>query len=253
MCVLALAWRAHPRWPIVLAGNRDEFHQRPASPLARWDAPSQVIAGRDLQSGGTWLAVSELGRLAVVTNLRGYGAPAPDLVSRGALVGDVVAGVGENADLDRLDPERFNPFNLIVVDAGQARFLCNRPQATRALLDSGIHGLSNGALDEPWPKTLRLKSLMAEWLQGPATEPTRLLDGLREAAIPPIGVPPADASDIAQEPRLSSIFIDDPIYGTRCSTVVAIDHQGHGVIIERRFTPDAARAGDTSIPFNWPG
>src|SRR3546814_7425922 len=88
MCVLAFAWRAHPHWPLIAAGNRDELHARPAQPLARWDRPDHLLAGRDLQSGGTWLGVSEQGRFAVVTNLRGYGAPEPGRASRGALVTD---------------------------------------------------------------------------------------------------------------------------------------------------------------------
>jgi len=75
MCVLALAWQAHPRWRLIVAGNRDELHARPAAALARWDGPAQILAGRDLQSGGTWMGVSEQARFVVVTNLRGFGAP----------------------------------------------------------------------------------------------------------------------------------------------------------------------------------
>src|ERR1700754_2725628 len=98
MCILAFAWQAHPRWHLVLAGNRDERHDRPAAPLARWEAPADLIAGRDLKSGGTWLGVSEKGRLAVVTNLRGHGGPDPAKVSRGALVADLLAGEGAYGD-----------------------------------------------------------------------------------------------------------------------------------------------------------
>ena len=104
MCVLAFAWNAHPRWRLVLAGNRDELHERPAAPLARWREPDHILAGRDLLAGGTWLGVSEQGRLAVVTNLRGFGPPAPDMASRGALVRDVLAGDGAHADPDAIEP-----------------------------------------------------------------------------------------------------------------------------------------------------
>src|SRR3546814_14928386 len=97
MCVLAFAWRAHPHWPLIAAGNRDELHARPAQPLARWDRPDHLLAGRDLQSGGTWLGVSEQGRFAVVTNLRGYGAPEPGRAARGALVPDPLSGKGRFA------------------------------------------------------------------------------------------------------------------------------------------------------------
>ena len=97
MCVLAFAWRAHPRWQLVVAGNRDELHTRPTAPLARWTDPDHLLAGRDLLSGGTWLGVSGQGRFAVVTNLRGHGAPRADAESRGRLLRDYLAGDGERA------------------------------------------------------------------------------------------------------------------------------------------------------------
>src|ERR1700760_2772707 len=110
MCVLALAWKAHPAWRLVLAGNRDEFHARPAAPLARWSAdPGGVLAGRDLQSGGTWLGVSEEGRFAVVTNLRPGQSAAPDAPSRGVLLADLLTGEGPYAGLHTGDLAAFNP------------------------------------------------------------------------------------------------------------------------------------------------
>lgn len=253
MCVLAFAWRAHPRWPLVVAGNRDELHARPAQPLARWDRPSHLIAGRDLQSGGTWLGVSEQGRFAVVTNLRGYGMPEPDRPSRGELVTDVLSGEGSYADPRSAQLSDFNPFNLIAADRDQACFLSNRPKDVRTLLAPGIYGLSNGALDEPWPKTLRLKGMLLEWIVRDAKQPEVLLDDLREESLPGVGMRTAVSSDAPQEPPLTPIFIRNPVYGTRCSTVVAIDDRGRGVIIERRYDPAGDAAGETSLPFSWPG
>ena len=247
MCVLALAWRAHPRWQLIVAGNRDEYHARPASPLARWaDAPG-LLAGRDLQSGGTWLGVSELGRLVVVTNLRGFeleeGRP-----SRGALVTDLLGG-GDPAAVPIM---AYNPVNLIAVDTEQAHFLSNRPQAVQSRLAPGFYGLSNGTLDEPWPKTLRLKSILLDWCMGPADHVEALLAGLGEEILPDIGIDPVTPSDVPQEPNHSPIFIRDPIYGTRCSSVVAIDRDGRGLFIERRFTAGGEVAGETRLPFSWP-
>src|SRR4051794_38720123 len=178
MCVLAFAWRAHPRWRLIVAGNRDEFHDRPARPLARWDRPSHVLAGRDLQSGGSWLGVSERGRFAVVTNLRGYGVPEPGRASRGALVTDFLSGEGRYAEPRDDDLSDFNPFNLITADRERAYFLSNRPENVRSLLAPGIYGLSNGALDEPWPKTMRLKEVLLEWIVTAATQPEVLLEDL---------------------------------------------------------------------------
>ncbi len=251
MCVLAFAWRAHPRWPLVVAGNRDELHARPAQALARWDRPNHLLAGRDLQSGGSWLGVSERGRFAVVTNLRGYGGPEPGRVSRGALVTDLLAGEGPHADLRDAQLADFNPFNLILADRERACFLSNRPTNVRSELAPGIYGLSNGALDEPWPKTMRLKEILLEWIVSANRPPEVLLDDLREERLPSVGIRSAGPSDVPQEPALSPIFIRDRVYGTRCSTVVAVDDQGHGVIVERRYTPAGDEAGQTALSFSW--
>jgi uncharacterized protein with NRDE domain len=234
-----------------VAGNRDELHARSAGPLARWDKPSDVLAGRDLQSGGTWLGISERGRFAVVTNLRGYGLPEPGRTSRGLLVTDVLSGEGRYTDLRDADLSDFNPFNLIAADRERAHFLSNRPQNVRSLLAPGIYGLSNGALDEPWPKTMRLKEMLLEWIVSEAAQPEILLDGLRDEGLPGVGIRSAIPSDVPQEPPLSPIFIRNPVYGTRCSTVVAVDDQGQGVIIERRYTPAGGEAGETSLSFSW--
>ena len=252
MCVLAFAWQAHPHWRLVAAGNRDEYHARPAQPLEQWAEPAHLLAGRDLKSGGTWLGLSEQGRFAVVTNLRGYGGPDPDKASRGALVTDYLAGTGTYANLGSAPLADFNPVNLIVADRDQARFLSNRPRTIRTALAPGLYGLSNGALDEPWPKTMRLKSALLDWIMGDAADPALLFDGLREEVLPDVGIDSPTPSDVPQEPNHSPIFIRDPVYGTRCSTVVAIDKAGRGVIIERRFSPDGVETGETKLSFNWP-
>jgi uncharacterized protein with NRDE domain len=253
MCVLAFAWRAHPHWLLLAAGNRDEYHARPAAPLERWDDPAHLIAGRDLQSGGTWLGLSEQGRFAVVTNLRGFGAPEPGRASRGALVTDYLAGSGAWADPDTAPLAELNPVNLIVADRRRARFLSNRPDTLRTALAPGVYGLSNGSLDEPWPKTMRLKSVLLDWITGPRANPALLFGGLREEALPDIGLDPPLPSDVPQEPNHSPIFIRNPVYGTRCSTIVAIDMAGRGTITERRFSPEGMETGRTALSFAWPG
>ena len=146
----------------------------------------------------------------------------------------------------------YNPVNLIAIDIGHAHFLSNQPKPVRTRLAQGLYGLSNGTLDEPWPKTLRLKSILLEWCTGPADHPDALLDGLAEEILPDIGLDPAIPSDVPQEPNHSPIFIRHSIYGTRCSSVVAIDHAGQGIFIERRFTASGEPAGDTRLSFSWP-
>ncbi|UZW55497.1 NRDE family protein [Sphingobium sp. JS3065] len=246
MCIMAMAWNAHPRWRLILIGNRDELHARPAAPLARWDRPGHLVAGRDLLSGGTWMGVSEQGRAAIVTNLRGYGDPRPDRASRGALVTDLLAG-RETAALDD-----FNPFNLISIEGERAHFLTNRPTPLRTELAPGLYGLSNGALDAPWPKTLALKSALLDWLVAGAANPLTLFGALRSESLPQTGIAPDTPSDVPAEALISPIFIRDPVYGTRCGTIIAIDAQGQGTITERRFDADGTQTGESSIPFAWP-
>lgn len=248
MCVLALAFEQHPLWRVVAAGNRDELHARPSDPLHRWPGAGHILAGQDLKSGGTWMGVSEEGRLAVVTNLRGFGPPAPDSPSRGLLLRDLLAGDGGYARPSDADLAAFNPFNLIALIDGRLRFASNRPTVDRRALAAGVYGLSNGPLDAPWPKTERLKGMLETWLRADAERPETLLDALRDEAPPSIQAgPPSDAPEPPQTP----IFVRNPVYGTRCSTVVAIGRDGEGVIIERRYDADGRATGETALGFAW--
>jgi uncharacterized protein with NRDE domain len=252
MCVLAFAWRSHPDWPLVLAGNRDELHARPAAALARWDDAPAVLGGRDLEGGGTWLGVSEAGRLAVVTNLRGFGPPRPETPSRGRLARDILTGEGPYARFAAQDLDAFNPMNLIVVSDGEPRFCANRPASSIRTLAAGIYGLSNGDLDAPWPKTRRLKGALAAWLEGSDHEPGLLLAALADETRPPDAELPSTGLDLERERLVSPIFIRAERYGTRCSSVVCVDCDGRGEILERRFGPGGAALGETSLQFSWP-
>lgn len=252
MCIVAFAWQAHPRWKLLAIGNRDEMHARPAEPLARWDDPTHLLAGRDVTAGGTWLGVSEQGRLAVVTNLSGYGAPDPARASRGDLLKDFLSGEGRYSQLAGTDFSDFNPFNLITVDRDEAAVHSNRPSATSEPLVPGVHGLSNGPLDRPWPKSGYLNTALGQWIESGSGDPADLLESLTDQ----MTFPPAEQNDAnpvpALEPEHSAVFIRNPVYGTRCSTVVAIDHSGKGMIIERRYASSGQSTGETSLAFAWP-
>ena len=247
MCVAALAWHAHPRWRLVAIGNRDELHARPAASLARWDDRSGILAGRDLVGGGTWLGVSEAGRFVLVTNRRGFGDPDPARRSRGELVGAFLTAADSPAPLDA-----YNPFNLVAASGERLEYLTNSPESLRALLGHGVYGLSNGALDEPWPKTLALKQAVTDWLAAGDADLTPLFAILASEDRPALGLPSFEASDIPVEPRDTPPFIRSALYGTRCSTVVTVDHTGHGRIAERRFDATGAVTGDTALDFRWP-
>ena len=238
MCVAALAWQTHPDRLLVVIANRDEYHERPTAPLARWpDDRRTIIAGKDLQAGGTWLGVNGGGRLALVTNYRVESYPRPDLASRGSLVS------GWLRDQPPTDGATMNPYNLVLVEPGVARLATNYPEAKVCDLASGVHGVSNGPLASPWAKTERLCAALVDWLTAGAPSIEPLFIALRDET--PLAGP-------GPEPHLSPVFIRDPVYGTRCSTVVIVGADGAGRIVERRFDPSGGKTGETALDFVWP-
>jgi uncharacterized protein with NRDE domain len=233
MCVVALALDCHARWRLVLAGNRDEYHARAADPLARWQDAPHVIAGRDRQAGGGWLGISGEGRLAVVTNIRDPKGPDPEKASRGALVGEWLVG-GTVPDIERLSG--YNPFNLLLMDGGGASLYSNLPTPQRLSLGSGIHGLSNGHPGENWPRRSAAEAALKAWIDRDGA-PEELFTLLRD-------------EQIADDQGLP-IFLRAPVYGTRCSTIVLVDHEGRGSIAERRFLADGVADGASEEEFSW--
>ena len=249
MCLLAIGWMCHPRWRLVMAGNRDEFHDRPAAPLAPWDGTS-ILGGRDLRSGGSWAAVDTRGRMAVVTNVRD-----PQAVRSGPSRGDLVAGFLRGmatasgfADHLVAAAPAFAPFNLLLADADGLEYIGNHPLLRRRLAP-GVHGMSNGPLDAPWPKTQRLMGALSSWMSVPGAPLDSLWRALEDetpvadAALPDTGI------GLERERWLATAFIRGADYGTRASTLVLVHHSGRGQIHERRFGPLGVAAGADSIPF----
>lgn len=229
MCVVALAHQAHPDWPLILIGNRDEFHARPAAPLAEWDDGSGIVAGRDLQAGGTWLGVHRpSGRAVVVTNVRGA-MPDPAKESRGALVSDMLRGEGRFADPVAGDLPRFNAFNLFAVGDGKVRLLTNRPVPLIMPLDPGVHALANEPVDAPCPRAERLR-LALEAVVAASGDPEGLLDSLMAEDDP-------------------ALFLRGDVYGTRASTLVAASAGGDVRMIERRYEKGGRPIGTTALEF----
>lgn len=251
MCVLAFAWDVHPRWRLVLVGNRDELHARPSAPLARWpDAPG-LIAGRDLEAGGTWMGVAEPARAAVVTNVRDPGL-GHDGLSRGLLVTDFLRGpdgAAEHAVRLAGVASRYRPFNLLLFDGKDARFVSNAPAPRRCNVEAGVHGLSNGDLDAPWPKVVRATEALRTWLAADTDEFTMLLDVFADDTIAPDDVLPDTGVGIDMERALSPVFVRGARYGTRATSLIAIGREGEGCIIERRFGPGGVPQGETVLRF----
>ncbi len=250
MCLIAFAWQAHPRWRLVLAGNRDEFHARPTAALARWnDAP--IIGGRDLEAGGTWLGVTGRGRCAAVTNVREPEASL-DGASRGLLAVNFLGaekGAAAHAAALEKHADRYRPFNLLTFDAQSAFYLGNRPAPRTQAVVAGVHGLSNADFNTPWPKTRTLIARMESWLQSDVENFAPLFDALADEQVAADADLPGTGIDLGRERALSAAFIRGDAYGTRASSVVAIGHDDRGVIIERRFGPRGASLGETSLAF----
>lgn len=261
MCLIALAWRTHPRYRLVLAANRDEFHARPTLPLAEWrDAPG-VYGGRDGLHGGGWLALRGR-RLAAVTNVRR--PPEREGHSRGALVADFVQTDATTHDALRAlssAAPRYRPFNLLAHDGDSLAFATNLPVVpgdgedgrdyAMRLLTPGLHGISNGALDAPWPKTAMLMVRLDAWLCSSAANAatpdfTPLFAALTDTDIAADERLPDTGIGLDRERFLSPAFIRHEVYGTRASTVVLIADD-HALIVERRFGPAGAFEGETRV------
>jgi len=258
VCLLVIAWRCHPRYRLVVAANRDEFHERPAAGLAPWDDHPDIVGGRDLQAGGAWLAVDVRGRFGVVTNFREFGRRRRSAPSRGGLIPAYLTGGAAPADCLRsleTDAPGYAGFNLLLADARSLWYASNRADTFARELPPGIYGLSNEFLDTPWPKVIRVRAGFRALLDSPAAADSRALcAGLfdlladREPASPE-SLPPGDLSPEWAR-KLSAPFVLDAMYGTRCSTVVTIDESAVLTIAERRFGADGALTAETERVLN---
>lgn len=240
MCLILLAWRAHADYPLILAANRDESFARPTRIAEAWAEAPGIIAGRDLEKGGTWLAVSARGRLAAVTNYRDGAGPKSGTRSRGLLVSDFVASDLEPAAfLARLHEqvESYQGFNLLVAAEGVLLHYA-KPGHRLTPVTPGVHGLSNHLLDTPWPKVERGKAAVGRLLAATG-EPLidGLFDALSDMRVPPDAALPHTGIGIERERVLSTAFIVTPDYGTRASTVVLVDNSGRITFVERNFGP----------------
>lgn len=232
MCLILVAWRAHPEFPLVVAANRDEFYARATAPASRWSEAPQVIGGRDLEAGGTWLGITETGRFAAITNVREPGVP-KGRYSRGALTRDFLTGdTGAPEFMSGIVGSDHSGFNLLASDGETLWYRSNRDGPARELRP-GLYAVSNHLLDTPWPKLVSAKTRFAVALQAlPQADALFGIladDGIAaDRDLPKTGVP------IEWERLLSAIFVKSADYGTRASTVVAY-RPGASRFEERRF------------------
>ncbi len=266
MCLVAVALDQSSRFPFVLAGNREEFFDRPAARLDWWDpgrnAPS-ILGGRDLQAGGTWLGLTAQGRLGVVTNVRNPSKVDPTAPSRGDIVPLWLRG---DIPMDRLWPRLamsgYNGFNLLTVDFAEGEaYWVNNTQRYPQRLERGLHGVSNAGLNTPWPKMQTLKARMKTALNG-ATDldglVVRLFEALTDPTIAPDNKLPITGVPMEWERLLSAAFVRTPdgAYGTRCSTLVITERVNKRLVthvLERTYSNQSNVASLRQVTLqNWP-
>lgn len=255
MCLALLGWRAHPDYRLILAANRDEFFTRPTESLRRWDEVPGLLAGRDQGAAGpvpgTWLGVlPDRHRFATVTNVRLPGEFRTDVRSRGALLMDFLRGDPVPEKFVRgiaATPDDYNGFNLLVSDLETLWWHSNRSEGGPRELPPGFHGVSNNALvgsltpdgavvtdtDAPvWPKVRNgVRALAAV----PPGDVAGYLGVLADRTTAPAAELPRTGLDRLTERSASARFVNHPVHGTRCSTVLLVREDGRYVMTERTF------------------
>lgn len=252
MCLVVFAWQTHPDYPLIVAGNRDEFYTRRSRPAAWWGQAVSLLAGQDEEAGGTWLGVTRRGRFAALTNVRAPSERNPHAPSRGALV---LAALQTPERIDQwIDKHAhrtpvFNGFNLLAGDVlpgegelASLHYYSNRLEAPARTLAPGIYGLSNAFLDTPWPKVTRAVAQFACSIARRVKIEDLLelmseRDVARDAELPATGVP------LDWERVLSAIQIRANGYGTRATTALTVRADGLVSFFERSF--------DTAEPSRW--
>lgn len=250
MCLILFSWKAHPDYELIVAANRDEWRDRPTAPAQWWDDAPDLLAGRDLKAGGTWMGIARNGRFAAITNFRDPSDKRSTAPSRGTLVMDFL--LDDRAPREFLEAvshrdETFNGFNLIAGDGKKLMCLASRDGVVREV-EPGIHGLSNHVLDEPWPKVTQGRIELQQAIREPL-DSEALFTVLSDRTMAPDGALPETGVGLEWERVLSPALIVAPDYGTRSSTVLTIGKNGDVEFEERTRTPDGAVASKAGYLF----
>jgi len=236
MCILFIALNQHPEYPLIVCANRDELHHRPTEPAHFWQPDKELLAGKDLEAGGSWLGINKQGDFSALTNLRDPMKQKSNMRSRGELI---VKALKRHEPLTvswlREHSENYNPFNLVFGHAKEL-YCFNSAEKELTLLTSGFHSISNGALDDIWPKMARgtqaLERLISESAQPDIEALVNIMKDETRASdidLPQTGI------GVEWERLLSAIFIRHEEYGTRSTSIILQDHQGKTRFIEVRY------------------
>ncbi|WP_445665202.1 NRDE family protein [Fodinibius sp. AD559] len=239
MCLIVFSYKQDSHYPLIFAANRDEHYERPSRAAQFWDQSPNILAGRDLKAGGTWMGINKQGEFSAITNYRDPDIEKDNPPSRGQLVLNFLqTDQNVRTYLSKLQSyaDQYMGFNLLAGSLDQLGYYSNQ-QGNILFLDSGLYGLSNHLLETSWPKVHRAKNKLHRIIQDDSITPELLFDLLaddREAPdkeLPDTGIPKE------VEKKVSPIFIKSDGYGTRCSTVLLVDHNREVTFAERRFKP----------------
>jgi len=241
MCLIIFGWDCHPQYKLIMAANRDEFYQRPTAPARVWEDFPDIVAGRDLQSGGTWLGVNRRGSFAALTNYRAPHYHKHQAPSRGLLVQNYLTGelspqrYLEEIEANGLD---YNGFNLLLGNYRELLYYSNQEKQIREVMP-GVHGLSNSLLDVPWPKVAKGKEALQKMMASGDIGVQTLFAMMRDQQYPDDEYLPDTGVGIEMERMLSPMFVSSQKYnyGTRVTTVLLLDRHNRMHFWERSYTP----------------
>jgi len=237
MCLILFSWKNHPKYNLILTANRDEFYDRPTTKAAYWKDHPSILAGKDLQAGGTWIGLEKSGRIAAITNYRDPQNIDTKARSRGQLtVNYLLSKDSPEAYLRKVKNSgiHYNGFNLLVGDVDHM-FYYNNVNHQITELKPGTYGLSNGFFQENWPKLKKGRNALTKVISEDDISESKLFEILTDneiaddSALPKTGVP------LEWERALSPLFIKTEKYGTRCSTVICAEKSGDGVFVEKTY------------------
>ncbi|MEM7292738.1 MAG: NRDE family protein [Pseudomonadota bacterium] len=241
MCLILLAYKCHPDYPLIVVANRDEHYSRPTAAASVWPESSGIIAGRDLQAQGTWLGVTASGRFAAVTNYRSSDSAVPTDTSRGDLVtGFLRSSHSASQYLSDLvcGSDFYQGFNLLVFDGTTLACAANHGSDRLQILAPGVHGLSNAQMNTAWPKVTNGKARLQTLINRPEFEIDDLVQLMLDRAVPQDRDLPETGVSLEMERLLSPAFIESETYGTRSTTAVMISNQGEVDFVERSHGGD---------------
>ena len=237
MCLILFQIAKHPAVPLIMAANRDEFYNRPTRPMEFWKENPNILAGKDLQAGGTWMGINTQGRFAALTNYRDMAQVKMNAPSRGELIPRLLNFTGTIPEFfKKLEPtaSTYNGFNLLAGEKGQVYWYSNQNR-TITQVESGTHGLSNHLLDTPWPKVTRGREMLEKIISDTPQNNDPIFDLLTNTQCPQDSQLPNTGIGLEWERILSPLFIQSPTYGTRCSTIMRILQDGSIHVTERTF------------------